>query len=146
MRIFLKNACLRPSCYNCKFKGLNRNSDITLGDFWGVEGLLEELNDDKGVSLVLVNSEKGQHFFDRIKESCFVKEVAVEDALLNNLAAMESMKMNKHRRSFFEDLKKNSIEKVIKKYSKTSKIKSLINYCFLVFHKIRVKASSLVKR
>lgn len=58
MRAFLQNISLRDSCYNCKFKKYNRLSDITLADFWGVQNLLPEIDDDKGVSLVIINSDK----------------------------------------------------------------------------------------
>src|SRR5690606_22917336 len=48
MRVFLEDICLRPSCYNCQFKTLNRESDITLADFWGIQKICPEMDDDKG--------------------------------------------------------------------------------------------------
>lgn len=45
MKLFLCNICLRPSCYDCKFKSLNRPSDITLGDCWGVESYMPDMDD-----------------------------------------------------------------------------------------------------
>ena len=60
MRAFLSNLCLRPSCYNCSFKSIKRQADITLADFWGVQNELPEMDDDKGTSLVLVHSVKGE--------------------------------------------------------------------------------------
>lgn len=145
MRIFLRNYCLRPSCYNCSFKGVNRASDITLGDFWGVEEVLPSLNDDKGISLVLVNSEKGQRLFDEIIEKCFVEQVDMETAILHNSAAKESMKMNRQRKTFFQDLGNMDFSKVLKKYGKLNKREFLINICFSIIngifkkHKIQSK-------
>ena len=58
MNAFLHDLSLRPSCYSCRFKTLIRQSDITLADFWGIEHVCPEMDDNKGTSLVLVNSEK----------------------------------------------------------------------------------------
>ncbi len=75
MRAFLANVCLRPSCYNCQFKGVNRPADITLADFWGIQYLLKEMDDDKGTSIVLIHSTKGQRLIDDIKN--YMKSVVV---------------------------------------------------------------------
>ena len=61
MKVFLNNLCLRPSCYQCHSKGNFRKSDITLGDFWGVEKVCSEMYNEKGTSLILINSEKGKN-------------------------------------------------------------------------------------
>lgn len=52
MQVFLKNVCLRLSCYACHFKGINRRSDITMADFWGINDVYPEINDHKGTSLI----------------------------------------------------------------------------------------------
>lgn len=59
MQLFLKDYILRPSCYGCRFKDSTNNSDITLGDFWGVSDIHPEWDDDKGLSVLLVNTSKG---------------------------------------------------------------------------------------
>ncbi len=64
MKLFLDNITLRPSCYNCKFRDQKSGSDITLGDFWGYENF--DKDDDKGVSLVLLNTDKGKSLFNNI--------------------------------------------------------------------------------
>lgn len=58
MRSFLTNNCLRPSCYQCIYKK-NSQSDITLGDFWGIDKIVPKLYDEKGVSMVMLNTQKG---------------------------------------------------------------------------------------
>jgi len=58
-RAFLTNVGLRRSCYACKFKGGIAQSDLTIGDFWGVEHIAPELDDDKGVSIVVAHSDDG---------------------------------------------------------------------------------------
>lgn len=67
MRSFLANVCLRPSCYSCMMKGKPDASDITLGDFWGIDKIDAVIDDNKGVSLVLVNTEKGALALQRTK-------------------------------------------------------------------------------
>ena len=60
------NLYIRPSCGDCDFKGIPRQSDITLADFWGIES---KLDDDKGTSLVLINNKKGKALFNRIENN-----------------------------------------------------------------------------
>lgn len=67
MKAFLGNYILRPSCYACQFKGDNYYCDITLGDFWGIERVNPKFNDDKGVSLVIVRTEKGRQSFTALE-------------------------------------------------------------------------------
>lgn len=67
MRAFLKNLILRPSCFSCPAKSGRSRADISLGDFWGIGRYLKDWNDDKGVTLVYINSDKGQDYYRRIK-------------------------------------------------------------------------------
>lgn len=62
----LKDLSVRPSCGNCKYTNTSRVADITVGDFWGWEKYHEEWNDDKGISLLMVNSSKGKQMFEEI--------------------------------------------------------------------------------
>ena len=98
MHGFLKNYYLRKSCYNCKFKDGKGNSDITLADFWGIEDVFPEMDDDKGTSLVIVNSEKGQSFFDKLSGSIVFKETSVEITKMYNSAYNESAGLPKERK------------------------------------------------
>lgn len=53
MKAFLSDLILRPSCYGCRAKGGRSGSDITIADFWGIQNIMPDFDDDKGVSLVL---------------------------------------------------------------------------------------------
>ena len=86
MKGFLRGDYSRPSCYSCKFSSIERQSDITLGDFWGVEGLYPKLYDNKGTSVVLINSKKGNKVFREIKRNLIVKRVKLEYAIKYNPA------------------------------------------------------------
>lgn len=60
--------CLRESCYGCKFTNYNRPSDVTIGDFWGIERFHPELDDNTGTSLMILNSKKGMELFEETKK------------------------------------------------------------------------------
>lgn len=66
MQAFLRDLILRPSCYACPAKCFRSGSDLTLGDYWGVEREAPHLDDDGGTSVVFVNSERGQHFLSSL--------------------------------------------------------------------------------
>lgn len=63
---FTNNLTLRPSCFQCTAKNGKCCSDITIGDFWGIEKIMPKMDDDKGVSLILSNTEKGQNILKRL--------------------------------------------------------------------------------
>lgn len=120
MGAFLKDVCLRSSCYACKFKTLYRQSDITLADFWGIQNILPELDDDKGTSLIFVNSISGQWMLEKIKNKILYKEVEINQAVSYNTAAIKSVGYNPKRDSFFEELDKESFDQLVKKYCSDS--------------------------
>lgn len=64
----------RPSCYECNFKGFPRMADITIGDFWGITKHSNKHNSNMGTNLVMINSEKGQEYFDKIKKRVNLEE------------------------------------------------------------------------
>lgn len=66
MRGFLSDIYLRPSCYECKCKNGVNHSDLTIGDYWAARVTDQDFDDDKGVGLVLINSQKGKVYFDSL--------------------------------------------------------------------------------
>ncbi|MBE5739541.1 MAG: 4Fe-4S dicluster domain-containing protein [Clostridiales bacterium] len=117
MRLFLSDVCLRPSCHDCHFKGLNRNSDITLADCWGAERVLNQEDDDKGISLILIHSDKGMRAFAEIEKDCDKQEVDIDKAIRENPSAIKSTVPHKKRISFFAEIEKISLSKATKKYA-----------------------------
>ena len=101
---FNKNVFLRPSCYQCRFKGINRNSDITIGDAWGVERYIPKYRDNKGCSLIFIHSEKGHKIFDAIQERLTCAPVDVDKVIRYNQRMITSVPMNSKRKKFFEEL------------------------------------------
>ena len=76
-KFFHANVSLRPSCLNCRYRSHHRNSDVTIADFWGVEKVMGKQN-DKGVSLVFVNSESGAEAVSQTKDACELTPVSLE--------------------------------------------------------------------
>lgn len=104
MRAFLNDLCLRPICYECPFKDGKSGSDLTLADFWGIENLYPEIDDDKGVSLVIVKTEKASELLN--KTGVNHKAIKTEEALRFNPAYMCSPALPKKRNLFFKLLNK----------------------------------------
>lgn len=123
---FLKNVILRDSCYDCSFKKKNRISDITLADFWGIENILPDLFDDKGTSLVIINSDKGKELFEKIDKDIVKKEISFEDAIKFNKNMTFSVEKNKNRDKFFENLNNISFDKLCKKYVLDNKLRNKV--------------------
>ena len=86
----------RHSCGICHFCNTTRPSDITLADFWGWQKIDNEINaDDKGVSLVIINTEKGKEIWDKISIKMNTKKVAISDCLQPNLIKPTSINSNR---------------------------------------------------
>ena len=115
MRFFLSNLSLRPSCYKCHAKK-TKLADITLGDFWGIESVAPELDDGRGVSIVIVRTDKGEDFFDRVKNKLKWKEVEYESAIKQNPVEFQSVDCPENRSMFFKDMQWISFNKLAKKY------------------------------
>ena len=106
---------LRRSCNACVFANTHRPSDITLGDFWGWEKVVPEFNaDDRGVSLILCNTQKGIDLFNSVYSQLNVIPVKLEDCLQPNLIAPTPIDAN---RDMFEmDYSRKGFKYVRKKY------------------------------
>lgn len=127
--IFYSNLCLRPSCYNCKYATVDRHSDITIADAWGIKVAKPDFNDNRGVSMFLVQSIKGEQLLKQIKFKCDVSELPLEQMLQPNL--LKPSKAKGDRDKFWEDYKIGGINKIISEYGTLSvkkRIKDKIKY------------------
>ena len=102
MRLFMSNICFRESCYACEFKDLKRPSDITLGDCWGIENYMPDMDDDKGTSLVLIHSIAGKKLFQTICGDLEVREAEIEKILPESSDSRKSVKPHPKREEFFK--------------------------------------------
>ena len=114
---FLRNIYLRPSCYICQFANLDRTGDITLADFWGVGQKYPEYDkDDKGTSLILVNSSKGNWWLNESIKCLFLGDADIASAIRGNPIFARPSKRPCERDTFFWDVERISFEKIIRKY------------------------------
>lgn len=113
--VFYHDYMLRRSCGYCHFSNIKRPSDITIGDFWGWERILPNMNsDDKGISLVLLNTEKGQNLFNDIKKDVNFVALDLKDCLQPNL--QHPSEIPPQRESIEHDYIKHGFTYVAKKY------------------------------
>lgn len=125
MRAFLMNLTLRPSCYSCHFRG-NHGSDLTLGDYWGVERFHPDMADDKGTSVILAYSEKGRKLLEGLDVT--LHESRYEDALQDNPAIVSPPPEPADRARFWKDYQKHGV-RTLKKYTSPGFIQKLWNVC-----------------
>ncbi len=116
MHAFLHDLSLRPSCYQCSFKKLNRISDITVADFWGINKVSPKMNDDKGTSLVILHSQKGKEIFSKICSSLLYQQVDFHDSIKGNYVISQSAKQPHTRDAFLQQVQEAPFDIVVDKY------------------------------
>lgn len=115
-KAFLNNASLRSSCYGCRAKRAC-GSDITLGDFWGIQTAHPEVNYEGGVSAVLCNTAKGANAVEAVKEGLEWGGSSLEKVLSGNPSLMKSVTPYAQRDGFMSDLARGvCIDEMIAKY------------------------------
>lgn len=113
---FNESLFLRPSCYDCKFKGKNRLSDITLADAWGINIFADDFYDEKGVSFVITNTNKGKYILSKIQDKFEIKETDIQNLIEYNSQYYLSAKKNKNRDNFFKSLHNDGFSYAINHY------------------------------
>lgn len=100
----LGDLVLRPSCFECRFTSPERSGDLTLGDFWGIKALNKSQADqEKGVSIVLVNSAKGKALLDCITPRMEIRKKDWEDALRSNQSFVRPWAKPERYETFWKD-------------------------------------------
>lgn len=108
---------LRPSCYKCRYAGKERISDISIADFWGIENVDKSMfNENRGTSLVLVNTDKGIALFDYASNFMETKQLPLSSATPRNFPLSRPSVPYKKRKEFFESYRKYGLERSMKKY------------------------------
>ena len=134
MRAFLANLTLRPSCHHCPAKAGQSRSDITIGDFWGVGQVKPQMDDDRGTSVVMIRTDKGNHALQRkyLKWDIANYEVVVK----TNTAMETSVKVHPRRDMFFSAIDNcENIQNLVKRClmpTNLQKIKILVRKPFCV--------------
>ena len=125
--IFYNKCALRPSCHECPYATSERQVDLTIGDFWGIEEVMPDFYSSEGNSLVLIHTEKGQGLFEKIKDKVEWRESSINDCLQPNL--VHPTEKSPKRDEFWRNYHSKGIDYVIKKYagvSFMSKVKRII--------------------
>lgn len=113
--LFYKHIMFRKSCGNCHFTNIKRPSDITIADFWGWENTDSAFNaDNKGVSLVLLNTEKGRKLFDAVQDRMNTIPAELDKCLQPNM--QHPSEMHPLSDNFFSDYSQKGFKYVMWKY------------------------------
>lgn len=113
--LFYKHIMFRKSCGNCHFTNIKRPSDITIADFWGWENTDSAFNaDNKGVSLVLLNTEKGRKLFDAVQDRMNTIPAELDKCLQPNM--QHPSEMHPQSEKFFSDYTRKGFKYVMWRY------------------------------
>lgn len=121
---------LRKSCYKCPYTKIDRNSDVTIGDYWGIQNVMPDFYDKNGISLVITHTEVGNELFEKVNNKIHWRESNCKDCLQPRLNSPEPCPRD--RSLFWQDMQEEGIDYCIEKYieihenTKKEKIKSLI--------------------
>ena len=109
--LFYDHNTIRPCCYTCPYKATMHPGDITIGDYWGIENAAPEFDDNKGVSLVLVNNQRGEEFLEQVKGSLLWKQTALADSM--QLSLVRAFKSPRGRARFWQDFRELSFDQLV---------------------------------
>lgn len=130
MKLFVNNYILRRSCSECHFKGYSRAADITLGDFWGIWDMIPEMDDNKGTSLVLIHSKKGEDLFRTASDNIKNKPVTLEQASMMNISLLKSSVSQPSRDKVLCEIIQNgfeSMEKILNNINNKEEFSELLS-------------------
>lgn len=134
MKGFLSDLYLRPSCYKCLVKAGRSSSDLTIGDFWGIEYISSSFYDEQGISSLVLNTSRGIFLFKKIKQGLIIKSSSLEEVVKKNSSYIRSSEMHPWRNYFFCNLKLVSFTDLIDRINNPTLVMRLRRKikCFLV--------------
>ncbi|WP_370860497.1 Coenzyme F420 hydrogenase/dehydrogenase, beta subunit C-terminal domain [Parabacteroides faecis] len=101
MQLFLSNKSQRNACFHCPFTTTNRQGDLSLGDFWGIGRDFPDLDDDKGISMILINSDKGKEMYSKIMHQIISFESNLDQAIYGNKVLVENILGEMQRNRYY---------------------------------------------
>lgn len=117
MRLFLRDNILRKSCYQCCFTNMDRIGDVTIADFWGYKATCRKDRDsDKGISLLLINSSKGEEMFEELKENIVYFERSLDSISVSQKSLSSAWERPRTREEFWSDFMKMEFNEIINKW------------------------------
>ena len=115
LRGFANGLFFRPSCAVCPFAQSSRVSDLAIGDYWGIEKVIPSLDSHEGVSLILVNSEKGQAYIERMAQHLQLFPTEMEPAVQGNARLRKPDAGHRERTYFFTELETSDFERLVQR-------------------------------
>jgi coenzyme F420-reducing hydrogenase beta subunit len=113
---YLNHLYYRPSCFECPFKGILRISDFTIGDCWGIDKIDPEFDDNRGISVVILQSSKAQLLFEKIKDKLIYRVIDPEDVMHYNKHSVQCIQLNQETEAFYLSIKKHGFRYAMMKY------------------------------
>lgn len=98
---FLKGLIYRDNCYKCIYARLERVSDITIGDFWGIDRSTLKRKYDGKISVVLPNTEKGYSFWECVQDQFYSEQRTIEEAANKLQTNLRNPSPKHEEREFF---------------------------------------------
>ncbi|MBD5418813.1 MAG: 4Fe-4S dicluster domain-containing protein [Bacteroides sp.] len=117
MQLFLSDRLQRPSCFKCPYNTLHRPGDISLGDFWGIGKKDYGFDDNKGISMVIINSEIGQLTWNRIKSHTDCIESDINTAIEGNKVLVQHLPTSRKRDEFYDYYVRHGYQAAILKFA-----------------------------
>ena len=111
---YLQGIIHRENCYKCEYADKRRISDLTIGDFWGIDRKSLKVPYKGKISVVLVNSEKGRKFWDLVKDEFIYEERSLEEAVKGNVPLQRPAALPKDRMKFIEVYKEKGFMSAVK--------------------------------
>lgn len=114
--MFYSKCALRPSCHKCKYAVIQRETDMTIGDFWHIEKTIPDFYDDEGTSLFLIHTKKGKQLFDVAMKDMDIRKSNTHECWQTNLE--KPTEISPKREKFWKDYKYKGVKYVIDKYGR----------------------------
>ena len=115
-RMFARRDCFRRSCYTCFYANLNRCSDITTGNFWGIEKISSKFDTYLGVSMALINTKKGNDLLFSVMNEMICEQRSIDEAVAANDALVKCVPYQKRRDRIYKYFSKRGFDRMIQKY------------------------------
>ena len=125
--LFFKECIFRESCYECKYAKIPRIGDVTIGDCWGIENIDSQADLENGVSLILINNEKGKKLIDNSIKKDLLKQMDIKDMINYNKTIIQATKRPDSRNDFYNDFIEKGFKITAKKYCKLKKIMPIVS-------------------
>ena len=126
MSSFLQHISVKEECLHCKYRKFIRVSDITIGDYWGCDDI-----DDKGISLVFINTLHAKNIFNNLNTAFYMKKLESYNSVNGGHGGKyTNVPILASRKYFFDNLDKEDLKTLYKNSSNTKYNVGIVNMAF----------------